>query len=87
MPARPIIPGQRNRRKSLNTLSGWERQSGICREWEEYCSTIEELVGRSPEHILVFDTDWVLKMAKGLQELLAFAGIPAERQVAALNFG
>jgi len=35
----------------------------------------------------VFDTDWVLKMAKGLQELLAFAGIPAERQVAALNFG
>jgi hypothetical protein len=60
-----------------------DREEGIRRYWDEYYATVEELVARYPEHIRVFDMDRVLNTPEGLRELLAFVGIPPERQVVA----
>jgi hypothetical protein len=61
------------------------REEGIRRYWDEYYQRVEELRKRYPEQIRVFDTYETLNTADGVQELLAFAGIPAERRIAAVG--
>ena len=52
------------------------REEGIRRYWDEYYQRLEELRKRHPEQIRLFDTYETLNTPAGLQDLLAFAGIP-----------
>ena len=58
------------------------REEGIRRYWDEYYQRVEELRRRYPEQIRLFDTYEVLNTPAGLQEVLAFAGIVPDRQIA-----
>jgi hypothetical protein len=61
------------------------REEGIRRYWEEYHQQVDELRKRHPEKIRIFDTYETLNTPSGMQDLLSFAGIPADRQVAAVG--
>jgi len=58
------------------------REDGVRRYWDDYYRRVEELRKHHPEQIRVFDTYEALNTPTGLQELLAFAGISPERQIA-----
>jgi len=51
------------------------REEGIRLYWEEYYRRVDELRGRWPEHIRVFDTCEALDTEAGLREVLSFAGV------------
>ena len=58
------------------------REEGIRRYWDEYYQRVEELRRRYPQQIRLFDTYEALNTPAGLQDLLSFAGVAAERQIA-----
>ena len=58
------------------------REDGVRRYWDEYYQRVEELRKRYPEQIRVFDTYETLNTPAGMQDLLAFAGLAPDRQVA-----
>lgn len=62
-----------------------DRRAGIRRYWDEYYRTADDLARRYPEHVRLFDTEAALNSEAGLRDLLAFVGIPAERQVLAVG--
>ena len=62
-----------------------DRQEGIRHYWDEYYRRVEELIARYPKHVRLFDHHRALNTEEGLRELLAFVGIPAERQVLTLG--
>src|SRR5262245_37962795 len=55
---------------------------GIRRYWEEYYATASELQRRYPEHMRIWDTNFLMT-EEGVRELLTFAGFPAAEQLAA----
>jgi hypothetical protein len=61
------------------------RQEGIRRYWDEYHQRVEELIGRYPDHIRLFDTQEALNTEGGQRELLTFVGVPPERQALAVG--
>jgi hypothetical protein len=61
------------------------REEGIRRYWDEYSQRVDELRRRYPQQIRLFDTYEALNTPAGLQDLLGFAGIAPERQVAGVG--
>jgi hypothetical protein len=58
-----------------------DREEGIRRYWEEYYARVEELAGRYPGRIRVFDMQTAFNTDAGQRELLTFAGVAPEKQV------
>jgi hypothetical protein len=57
-----------------------DREEGIRRYWDEYYTRVDDLVGRYPDNMRLWDTE-ILTTPKGVSEVLSFGGIPAEQQV------
>lgn len=62
-----------------------DRAEGVRRYWDEYYRRLEDLAGRSPQHLRIFDMREALNTEAGQRQLLDFAGYPAEQQVLALG--
>ncbi len=62
-----------------------DREAGIRRYWEEYYAAGEDLEREFPQQMRIFDTDAALNSSDGQRDLLAFAGVPGDRQVLVLE--
>jgi hypothetical protein len=86
--AREPLPGWHHdplRTRTFPQYDVQKREDGIRRYWEEYYQRVDELIGRYPEHIRLFDTHQALNTENGLRDLLSFAGVPPEQQVLAVG--
>jgi hypothetical protein len=61
------------------------REEAIRRYWDEYYRHVEELRTRHPDRIRIFDTYETLNAPGGMKDLLEFAGVPPDRQVASVG--
>lgn len=57
-----------------------DREDGIGRYWDEYYAAAEDLAGRFPGNLRLYDTE-ALTSEEGVRDLLSFVGIPRGDQV------
>ena len=84
----PTFPGWHHdpiRTRTYPQFSTQIREEGIRRYWDEYYARAEALQKRYPDKLRIFDTYETLNTAAGVQDLLEFAGIPPEQQVASVG--
>ena len=62
-----------------------DREEGLRRYWTEYYGRAEELAKRFPQNFRIFDMLQALNTEAGQREVLAFVGVPPEKQVLAVG--